>query len=241
MPLRSSCWQNTSEERCELCVLWQRPLRCVGNNTPICGLGGMDVTWWAVAAALAVVLLTVFVLRRGSGSKRGRKLPGDTILFLGNSGTGKSVLFSQLFRSVRPETVSSIEEERLANTQLVSRSSAAGGDGVQKPLHAVCLPGNRKLRTLYKKYLETAAGIVFTIDATAPDIKGTAAFLHELLVNPTVDERCPPILLAITKNDLARKQPGFADFIVKGLEGELEILKRSQNSGVSCLHARCLS
>ncbi len=189
---------------------------------------------------MVVVLLTVFfVFRRSAGSRRGRQTPGDTILFVGNSGAGKSVLFSQLFRSVRPETVSSIEAERLTNTQLVSRRSAAaasGGGGVQKPFHAVCFPGNPQLRRLYLDDLKTAAGIVFVIDATAPDVKRTAAFLHDLLVNPVVDARGPPILLAVTKNDLACKKPGFADFIIKGLESELDILKRSQNSSASCLH-----
>ena len=193
-----------------------------------------------VAVVAVVVVCCLLLFRRRGGSKKSR-FQGDTIVFLGNTGAGKSVLFSQLFRGKVPETVNSIEEEHLENARLISReeqreartaAAAAATAKDQTPFHAVCLPGNRRLRSMYHKHLPRAAGIVLVVDASDPDIKGTAAFLHELLVDKVVDKQCPPILLACTKNDVAkRRKEDFPAYFINSLEAELDILKKSQNSG----------
>eukprot|EP00750_Incisomonas_marina_P028792 INCI6931.1.p1 GENE.INCI6931.1~~INCI6931.1.p1 ORF type:complete len:265 (+),score=60.13 INCI6931.1:306-1100(+) len=192
-----------------------------------------------VAVVAVVVVCCLLLFRRRGGSKKSR-FQGDTIVFLGNTGAGKSVLFSQLFRGKVPETVNSIEEEHLENARLISReeqreartaAAAAATAKDQTPFHAVCLPGNRRLRSMYHKHLPRAAGIVLVVDASDPDIKGTAAFLHELLVDKVVDKQCPPILLACTKNDVAkRRKEDFPAYFINSLEAELDILKKSQNS-----------
>ena len=201
-----------------------------------------ETTLVLTVAAVAVGSVLVYLLFCKKSSKKKQKFQGDTILFLGNSGTGKTLLFSTLFHGARPATVNSLEEEKLESTHLVSRQGQDGDNAANSPnknsasissFNAVCLPGNLRLRSQYRKHLTTAAGIVLVLDACEPDVKGTAAFLHELLVNPVVDEQCPPILIACAKNDVAGQGPGFPTFVMQKLEAELDIVKRSQNSGMS--------
>jgi len=188
---------------------------------------------WPYVAVAVVTVIVYFVLFRKAGGKK--KFQGNTILFVGNSGGGKTALFADVFHSAEPQTVNSIEAEVIKDCQIPSRS----GNPNAKPFTAVCLPGNLRLRSLYKDHLPDTAGIVFVVDANNPDVKGTAALLHELLVNPIVDEQCPPILLALSKNDVAKRAAGYTDYFLQQLEDELEILKKSQNSGESARRVEC--
>jgi len=179
---------------------------------------------WTLAAVLAATFIVYWYVFRGKN--KAKIFQGDTIIFVGNSGVGKTILFSQLFRGTRPTTVNSIEEEKLANVKLAEDTKNAAAT----VFNAVCIPGNLRLRRQYRKYLPLTAGIVLVVDACDPDVKGTAALLHELLVNPIVDSHCPPILIACTKNDIASRTPHFCDSFLKSLERELDIVKSSQNS-----------
>jgi len=169
-----------------------------------------------VVAALVVIFITVKVLSRK------KKTKGDSVLLLGDTNTGKTLLFLQLVHNVQPPTQASMKE----------------GDGIykftdngrSKSIKVVDLPGHLRLRSRVNALLRTALGIVFLIDSADFKEKASqvASYLYDVLVDKTVNKQDIPILILLNKRDLENADPG--NVIKSRLERELTDLRRTRHA-----------
>ncbi|CAD7700227.1 unnamed protein product [Ostreobium quekettii] len=185
---------------------------------------GFSIEARAAVAVLAILLIYWLVqrlFRSGSGSR------GSSMLLVGPSGAGKTVLFLQLKEGdTLNGTVTSMDEN-----EGTFRPKAEGADGIDSAVHFVDLPGHPRLKHKLEKYIGGAAGIVFMLDATdfMPHSKDIAEQLYDLLTHPVFRNHHIPLLLACNKADLGAKAH-TDNFIVKLLEREIENLRSTQST-----------
>ena len=99
----------------------------------------------------------------------------------------------------------------------------------ESPIDVVDVPGHPRLRQqVLKKYSSSVGGIVFVLDAVSTNVRDSAEFLYDVLTDPVIDERVPPILLFCNKSDC--KNAKSKTFITKQLEAELSKLKETRMS-----------
>jgi signal recognition particle receptor subunit beta len=162
-----------------------------------------------------------------SGAKTIGLVKGDTILLLGNTNSGKTVLFYQLAHGKTVQTVTSMKELD-AETTLHSMDE----EGSDKIFKILDFPGHPRLRGGLSKYFSRGSSILFMVDATTigkeSETTVVAEFLYELLTDPTVTSAQLPVLIACNKSDLADAKS--TDKVKALLEGELETLRSTSSS-----------
>ncbi|KAJ7300107.1 hypothetical protein O6H91_09G095100 [Diphasiastrum complanatum] len=190
--------------------------------------------WWqkhdeqqvALYATLGVFLVTLFVVFSVYLAAIRRK-KSDTILIVGLSGSGKTVLYYQLRDgSTHEGTVTSMqpnEDRFVLHSELEKK-------GKLRAVHVVDVPGHARLRPKLDEFLRQAQGIIFMVDALdfMPNIRPTAEYLFEVLSKPLVVKKKIPVLLVCNKMDKVTAHS--MDFIRKQLEKEIDKLRTTQSS-----------
>jgi len=175
---------------------------------------------FAVVALLSLVVLFLLLVKifRKSSAKN------NTILLIGNSNAGKTLLFLQLRDNTPRNTVTSMKEND--DTFLVEN------DEGQRPgaVHVVDIPGHERLRHKLRDYLPIAKGIVFVVDAAEflAESRPVAEFLYDVLKNKVARKKRLPILIACNKSDIVTAVS--KDRIKSLLEKEIETLRTTQKA-----------
>jgi len=170
-----------------------------------------------VFAALLIVLVTFVLHVRAS-----RKEKGDTILLLGECGSGKTQLFLQLIHKKTWPTFTSMKEGEGKYTVDLP--------GKERIIRVVDFPGHQRLRARIPGFLGTTAVIVFVIDAVDLNIRIIAEHLYDLLVNVIVNKREIPFLIFCNKMDVVTAQASTT--IQADLEKELNELRRTRQAAL---------
>ncbi|XP_057856180.2 uncharacterized protein LOC131065637 [Cryptomeria japonica] len=180
--------------------------------------------FYVTIGILLVTSILIFIVIRTLRRKK-----ADTILLVGLSGGGKTVLFYQLRDgSSHQGTVTSMEP----NEDSFVLHSESSKKGKIKPVHIVDLPGHSRLRPKLDEFLPQAAGIVFLVDALdfLPNSRVTAEYLYDVLTKALVVKNKIPVLIVCNKVDKVTAHS--MDFIRKQLEKEIDKLRASR-TGIS--------
>ncbi|GBG70396.1 hypothetical protein CBR_g6524 [Chara braunii] len=181
----------------------------------------LEVALCAALSTLSITfLVSLFLLKAAFGGSA-----GDTIVFLGLCGAGKTSLFSQLRDgSMHNGTVTSMEP----NDDRFALFSERKSGRKARPVRFVDLPGHPRLRAKVDEFLPQARGIVFVIDALDFQLRPTAEFLYEMLTKKIVVSSRMPILIACNKLDNVSAHS--VEFIRRQLEKEIEKLRVTRTS-----------
>jgi len=140
--------------------------------------------------AFAIILLTTIFIWIIVRSKRS----GDTILLLGLSDAGKTLLYSLLVARKFMSTQTSIKENK---GRYSSERKKSG-----KSWNLIDLPGHERVRAKYLyKHKDNARGVVFLIDSVKKEIRDVAELMYDLLANRTMQRNKASILVACNKQD----------------------------------------
>lgn len=121
---------------------------------------------------------------------------GDTFLLLGTMGSGKTALYFRLKQGVYRETVTSMKEND-------STFVPVGLEGKAAASRFVDLPGHASQRVKLDAIKPVTKGVVFVVDATAPDsLAKVSQFLYTLLVDPILVARRTPFFIAVSKTEM---------------------------------------
>lgn len=171
--------------------------------------------------ALAIVLVTSLLIWVVARTKRS----GDTILLLGLSDAGKTLLYSLLVARKFMSTQTSIKENK---GKYNSKSSKSG-----KSWNLVDVPGHERVREKhFYKHKDNARGVVFLIDSVKfpRQIRDVAELMYDLLANRTMQRNKPSILVACNKQD----QPTAKSYnVIKAqLEKEINNLRLTRSAAL---------
>ncbi|XP_044270475.1 signal recognition particle receptor subunit beta [Tribolium madens] len=139
-----------------------------------------------IAVLVIVVTLILFVLYRR------RKATRNCVLLTGLCDSGKTLIFSQLVHEKFIQTHTSIKEN--IGTFIVNNNY----------LKIVDIPGHERLRDKFlEQYKELTRGLVFVVDSSTiqQDVRDTAEFLYNILVDSCVARNGPQILILCNKQD----------------------------------------
>jgi len=171
--------------------------------------------------AVAIVLITMLLAWIFVRSKKS----GDTVLLLGLSDGGKTLLYSLLTAKKFVMTHTSIKE----NKGRYQGESAKGG----KSWNLVDLPGHERVRAkhLYK-HKDSARGVVFLIDSVKfpKEIRDVAELMYDLLANRTMKHNKARILVACNKQDQVTAKS--CNVIKTQLEKEITNLRKTRSAAL---------
>jgi len=172
-----------------------------------------------VYLALAIILLTTLILI----IIRSRR-SGDTVLLVGLTDAGKTLLYSWLVAKKFMTTQTSIKENK-GMYQSEGRS--------KKSWNLVDLPGHERVRSKYMyKHKDSARGIVFLIDSVKfpKEIRDVAELMYDLLANRTMQKNKAAILVACNKQDQPTAKS--CNVIKTQLEKEMTNLRRTRSAAL---------
>jgi len=153
----------------------------------------------------------------GGSSKR------HSVVLLGVSDVGKTLLFSHLTSGHGVDTYTSMKENIVDGVQF--------RDGGRK-YRLIDLPGADRIRKIHFEQSiknEDVSAVIYVVDSSTfqKDCRETAEFLYEILSHPQiVKQRRLPILIACNKQDNPLSKS--AQVIRKGLEKELSVLNKTR-------------
>lgn len=171
--------------------------------------------------ALAIIVLTTLFIWIIVRSRRS----GDTILLLGLSDAGKTLLYSLLVARKFMSTQTSIKE----NKGKYSSEKRRGG----KSWNLIDLPGHERVRAKYLyKHKDNARGVVFLIDSVKflKEIRDVAELMYDLLANRTMQRNKASILVACNKQDQVTAKS--CTVIKAQLEKELNNLRVTRSAAL---------
>merc|ERR1712121_290743 len=150
---------------------------------------------------LAVVLITTLLVWIVVRSRRS----GDTILLLGLTDAGKTLLYSLLVAKKFVATQTSLQENK---GRYVPASRKSGWNLVD-------LPGHERVRNKYLyKHKDSARGVLFLIDSVKfpKEIRDVAELMYDVLANRTVQRHSKPT------GERAEQSPchSFCSFVGRG-------------------------
>lgn len=187
------------------------------------GGGVTQVLMWLMIFFIAWLAIQVLRPMMGGALKK-RRQRGQALLVLGQSGSGKTLLFHRMRDGVSVECVSSLKENR--DSMQVSTGSDSEPIG---PIEVVDHPGHQRMRTKGLGLLAEARCIVYMIDSEdRAKMKDAAEHLYELLTHPDILDLHPPILLALNKCDLVSART--EKFILDELDREMEHMRFSRGA-----------
>lgn len=136
---------------------------------------------------------------------------GNSILLLGDVGSGKTTLFFWLRDGEASETVTSMREN---NEEFVPRGLPAGADAKRR---WVDFPGHGSQRYRLGEFLGAARAVVFLVDAASTDLQAAGELLFAVLSARELVRRRTPLLLAAAKADApgARSPAALADELLR--------------------------
>ena len=190
----------------------------------------IDSAAWIVIAGVSLVtlLFAVFLFRTlfGSGEKKAKR--GTDLVLLGHCNAGKTCLFYQLKAQTFPETVSSLEvKEEEFPLQGLKKEAV---------VKVVDFPGHARLRGELPKYLKSARGILFLVDATAASsqsvMRETADLLYDILTGCIRARNEPKVMVICNKHDDSKA--ASSEVIKAALEKEMYV---SSISFYVCYHS----
>ncbi|CAL9169962.1 uncharacterized protein LOC103997754 [Musa acuminata AAA Group] len=156
-----------------------------------------------------------------------RRSKSNTIVLVGLSGSGKTVLFYQL-RDGSPHlgTVTSMEP----NDGTFMLHSELEKKGKLNPVHLIDVPGHSRLRPKLDEFLPHAAGVIFVVDSLdfLPNCRAAAEYLYDVLTKAIIVKRRIPILILCNKADKVTAHS--KEFIRKQLEKEIDKLRTSRSA-----------
>ncbi|KAG6440681.1 signal recognition particle receptor subunit beta [Manduca sexta] len=121
-----------------------------------------------------------------------RRTLRKSVLLMGLSDSGKTLLFVRLVYSQFRQTFTSMKE----NVEEYITSS--------KSLRLVDLPGQERLRNkFFDQYKSSAKAIVYVIDSVTiqKEIRDVAEYLYTILSDPVTQSNTPPVLILCNKQD----------------------------------------
>jgi len=172
--------------------------------------------------AIAIVLITTLVIWIIARSRRS----GDTILLLGLTDAGKTLLYSLLVARKYMTTQTSIRENK---GKYVSESKKKSG----KAWNLVDLPGHERVRnTLLYKHKDNARAVVFLIDSVKfpKEVRDVAELMYDVLANRTMQHNKASILVACNKQDQPMAKSCTA--VRAQLEKEINNLRVTRNASL---------
>ncbi|CAB3261318.1 unnamed protein product [Arctia plantaginis] len=142
-----------------------------------------------------------------------------SVLLMGLSDSGKTLLFVRLVYSQYRQTFTSMKEN--VEEYLTSSNS----------LKIVDLPGQERLRNkFFDQYKSSAKAIVFVIDSVTiqKEIRDVAEYLYTVLSDPTVQSNSPALIILCNKQD----QPFTkgSQVIKNLLEKEINLVRITKSS-----------
>ncbi|XP_026734263.1 signal recognition particle receptor subunit beta [Trichoplusia ni] len=148
-----------------------------------------------------------------------RRQQRNSVLLMGLSDSGKTLLFVRLAYSQYRQTFTSMKEN--VEEYLTSSNN----------LKIVDLPGQERLRNkFFDQYKGSAKAIVFVIDSVTiqKEIRDVAEYLYTVLSDPTIQSNSPPLLILCNKQD----QPlAKGSQVIKSLlEKELNLVRVTKSS-----------
>jgi len=173
----------------------------------------------SVGIALLVVFVTIIYWALRARSRKRR-----TVLLVGLSNAGKTLLFSKLIYRQNVSTQTSIQEN----------SAEYSVNNKKKAVRLIDLPGNDKQRHQFlDKFKSSARGIVIVIDSVTfqKEIKDVAELVYLLLVDKTIGQTAPAILIACNKQDQALAKG--TKLIQSALEKELNAARISKSASLA--------
>lgn len=187
--------------------------------------GGLMSQMLMVLMALVIAWVAMQVMKSfTSGAIKKSRQRGKALLLLGQSGSGKTLLFHRLRDQVAVESVASLKLSR--DTMEISTGE---GNPPIGPVEVLDYPGHQRLRTKGLSHLAEARSIVYLIDSEdRPKMKDAAEHLYELLTHPDILDLHPPILLALNKTDLVSART--EKFILDELDREMEQMRFSRGA-----------
>jgi len=171
--------------------------------------------------ALAIVILTSLLIWLIARTKRS----GDTIVLLGLSDAGKTLLYSLLVAKKYMLTQTSIKENK---GRYHSKANNSG-----KSWNLVDVPGHERVRDKhFHKHKDNARGVVFVVDSVKfpREIRDVAELMYDLLANRTMQRNKASILVACNKQD----QPTAKSYnVIKAqLEKEIDNLRLTRSAAL---------
>ncbi|XP_046850440.1 signal recognition particle receptor subunit beta-like [Xenia sp. Carnegie-2017] len=158
----------------------------------------------------------------------------NTIILVGLSDAGKTLLFTRLYYGTFVETHTSIKENK------GPYSSKQMKDG--KLLELVDIPGNEKLRSKFTdKFKDSARGIIFVVDSAniIRELHAVAECLFDILSNKTFNKISPKVLVACNKQDLTTAKS--MNVIKSQLAKEINTLRKTRAAAVRALDEKSVN
>lgn len=189
------------------------------------GLGSSSaqvLTWLAVLATIWGLVQLLMQVMSGGASKMIRRQRGQSLLLLGQCGSGKTVLFYQMKDQVEVRTVSSLKNNR-------ESLKIQAGEEPLGPIDVIDCPGHQRFRGKQAELMREARCIVYVVDSEDKQkLKDVAEHLYEILTDQGVIELHIPILLTCNKCDLSTART--EKFIVEEIEREIEQMRISRGA-----------
>ncbi|KDR07565.1 signal recognition particle receptor subunit beta [Zootermopsis nevadensis] len=180
---------------------------------------GQSINWYdpqiigIVIAIIIVLITTVFVIWHRKKTAR------RSVLLMGLSDSGKTVIYSQLLHKKFVHTHTSVKE---------NSGEYNSGNGL---LRIVDVPGHERLRAkFFDEYKGVTRGIIYVIDSVTfqKDIQDVAEFLFTLLSDIVVANNSLPFLILCNKQDQTMAK---GCLVIKSLvQKEMNVLRMTKSS-----------
>ena len=156
--------------------------------------GGSSLPFLLVGVAI-VGYIASKALGSGGAKVAGGGAKGDSILLVGNTNSGKTVLMYRMVHGELVETVPSMKQTQV-------EVSCGAGEGATKA-KVIDVPGHPRMRGLLPSFLPRAKAIVFVVDSSAvgDQVTAVAELLYEILTDEAVQAASPALLFACNKQD----------------------------------------
>ncbi|CAG8432916.1 4745_t:CDS:2 [Diversispora eburnea] len=161
---------------------------------------------WTIIALFVVTIFIVFINLFTNRTKK------DTFLILGQSDSGKTLLYVKLRYKQSTQTHTSMKE----NEGYIMIEDN-GKPLIKEPIHIVDVPGHEKLRFKFLDFVPITRGIIFLIDSST-------------CVKNDISKRKIPILIACNKSDLITALP--PERIQPILENEINRLRSTRTAAL---------
>ncbi|XP_001641944.2 signal recognition particle receptor subunit beta [Nematostella vectensis] len=178
----------------------------------------------ALVTGVVVVLCTIVLLVL----LRKQRRRGNSLLFVGLTDSGKTLLFNRLLDGSHVMTHTSMKEN-VGSYKLKGKKSG-------KQVNMVDLPGHDRIRSQFlEKYKEQARAILFVVDSVnfPREVRDVAEQMYDILSHKTLMRAAVPILVVCNKQDFAMAKSARA--IKAQLEKEINTQRVTRSAALQGL------